>query len=144
MILPPSTLVEVFDLPVEKLGKQTHIDGRALYARLSVYSQMLRLAVIEAPHSMPGQGVATTFTFGRACGVCEGVASCLTSAIIRANPATWKVAVGVSSDKGSSLSLVREMFPGNDQFFKRKKDHDRAEAVLLAKFGSRLLAMPGV
>ena len=52
--------------------------------------------------------------------------------------AVWKRAMGLSQDKAASLDKARLLFP--DASLDRKKDHNRAEALLIAEYGRRHLA----
>jgi len=90
------------------------------------------LVVIEAVHSMPGQGVRSMFTFGRALGTVEG---CVESLGVRCDsipPHTWKQKVGVTKDKRSALALASRMWPRQRELFALLKHAGRAEAALLA------------
>lgn len=98
------------------------------------------LAVIENVHSMPRQGVVSSFKFGRSKGVVEGVVAALRIPVEMPSPAAWKKAMGVSADKDSSRAKALELHPVHADLFARVKDADRAEAVLLAEWGLRLLA----
>ena len=87
---------------------------------------------IEDVHSMPGQGVASTFKFGRAVGAICAVADMKFGVWHIVSPQRWKKAMGVSQDKDSSLTLARELWPNAP--LTRKKDHGRAEALLIAEY----------
>lgn len=98
------------------------------------------LVVIENVHSMPKQGVASSFKFGRSKGVVEGVVAALRYPVEMPSPAAWKKSMGVSADKETARAKALELHPIHADLFARKKDADRAEAVLLAEWGLRLLA----
>ena len=97
------------------------------------------LAVIENVHSMPKQGVASSFSFGRSKGVIEGVAAALRYPVEMPSPAAWKKAMGVKADKDSSRAKALDLWPDHADLFRLKKHADRAEACLLAEWGLRLL-----
>jgi crossover junction endodeoxyribonuclease RuvC len=97
--------------------------------------------VIEDVHAMPKQGVSSSFSFGRALGVAEGVLAGNGLSLRYVSPAKWKKALGLSSDKGVSrrradkgVSRRRaiELWPEHAKAFERVKDDGRAEAALLA------------
>lgn len=88
--------------------------------------------VIESVHSMPGQGVASTFKFGRAVGAIEAVVALFREPWYIVSPQRWKADMGVTSDKSTSLELARHQWPTAP--LTRKKDHGVAEALLLAEW----------
>lgn len=52
---------------------------------------------------------------------------------------TWKKFYALDSDKGRALRLARELYPSLEGALRRACDHNRAEAVLLARFGLQKL-----
>lgn len=89
-------------------------------------------AVVEDVHSMPKQGVSSSFAFGRSLGVVEGVLAGQGWAITYVSPAKWKKAMGLSADKGVSRRRAIETWPDKAKHFARVKDDGRAEAALIA------------
>lgn len=92
---------------------------------------IIHAAVIERVGAMPGQGVASTFNFGRAFGSVEGVVAANFIPIVYAAPAKWKKEMRLSKDKGASLKLASETFPTSN-LFQLKKNDGIAEAALMA------------
>lgn len=90
------------------------------------------VVALESVHSMPGQGVASTFAFGRAVGAIQAVLDLLAVPVTLAEPRIWKRSMGLTADKGSSLALARSLWPTAP--LARMKDHGRAEALLLAEW----------
>jgi hypothetical protein len=89
-------------------------------------------AVVELVHSMPKQGVASTFRFGMACGLIRGVLLGAGVPIINVAPTVWKKHFRlVGSDGELSRALATRRFPALPGLA-RKKDHNRAEALLIA------------
>ena len=86
---------------------------------------------LESVHSMPGQGVASTFAFGRAVGAIEALLDLLPWPVQHLQPRAWKKAMGVTADKATSLTLARGLWP--TALLKRQKDHGCAEALLMAE-----------
>ena len=86
--------------------------------------------VVELVHSMPSQGVASTFKFGTAYGGALALAERLRCPWHMVTPQAWKKALKLDSDKQKSLDLARQLWP--EAPLKRKKDNGRAEALLLA------------
>jgi crossover junction endodeoxyribonuclease RuvC len=91
-------------------------------------------AVIEDVHAMPKQGVSSSFSFGRALGVAEGVLAGEGFALRYVSPARWKKAMGLTADKGVSRRRAIELWPAHARDFARVKDDGRAEAALIARW----------
>jgi crossover junction endodeoxyribonuclease RuvC len=100
--------------------------------------------VIEDVHSMPKQGVASSFKFGRSKGVIEGYFAGQGIPLRYVAPSTWKRDLKLSKNKGASRQMAVELWPGKASLFTRVKDDGRAEAALLAhwwqQFGDRRAA----
>ena len=86
--------------------------------------------VIESVHAMPGQGVSSTFKFGKAFGQVIALAQMMNCPWHFVTPQKWKGDLGLTSDKEDSLNLARHLYP--DAPLTRKKDNGRAEALLIA------------
>lgn len=89
-------------------------------------------AVIEDVHSMPKQGVASSFGFGRSKGVAEGVFAGAGRPLVYVAPGKWKKDLRLSADKDGARRRAIELWPGKAQLFARVKDDGRAEAALIA------------
>lgn len=89
-------------------------------------------AVIEKTSSMPGQGVASTFSMGHSRGVVEGVFLTKGFPTTLVTPAAWKKSMGMNSDKELVRGEMSRLFPTAG--LHRKKDHNRAEAIALALY----------
>ena len=95
---------------------------------------------VEKVHSMPSQGVASTFSFGRAYGYILGVLEANGINYTLVDPRLWKGYFGVTADKQTSIQMCRKLFP--DVNLKRtdrcRTYHDgKAEALLIALYGLR-------
>ena len=88
---------------------------------------------VENVHSMPAQGVSSTFSLGRGLGLWEGILAALRLPVEMIEPTAWKRAMGIpaGSDKRASVELALRLFPTAP--IKRTQD-GRADAVLLAEF----------
>jgi crossover junction endodeoxyribonuclease RuvC len=97
-------------------------------------------AIIEAVHSMPGQGVASTFKFGMAYGSVIGVLGGLSVPMPRhyVTPNVWKKHFKLPPDKEAARALALQRFPATGFHFARKKDHGRAEAALIALYAHEM------
>jgi hypothetical protein len=90
-------------------------------------------AVIEAVSAMPKQGVSSSFRFGRAAGSFEGALSALKVPTTFVSPAKWKKDMGAKAKSEEDVrALVIQTWPDQAHRFARKRDHNRAEAALLA------------
>ena len=126
-------LVAVFDLPVMGDGKAARIDANLLARLIGEFAPAK--AVVEQVGSMPKQGVASTFAFGRAVGVLAGVLGALSVPTAYVPPGTWKRSYRLSASKEDARRRAIELWPRQAHLFARKKDHGRAEAALIAKWG---------
>jgi crossover junction endodeoxyribonuclease RuvC len=136
-------LVEVQDMPKTKDGDE--IDTASLAVSLDFYASSLRFAVVEkvsgalytnAQGELRGQGSAASFAFGKYTGVVYGILAAFMVPVFPIPPSVWKLKLGVTRDKASSLALAKERFPKSREIFQRKKDDGRAEAALLAFYGA--------
>ena len=87
---------------------------------------------MEQVHSMPNQGVASTFQFGRAVGVITAVCTLTNYPLHMVSPQKWKKHFHLSSDKGEALDCARMLWPSAP--LKRKKDINIAESLLIAEY----------
>jgi hypothetical protein len=83
---------------------------------------------MEQVHSMPNQGVSSTFAFGRAVGVISAVCELTRYPVHLVTPQKWKKHFHLSSDKNESLDMARYLWP--EAKLKLKKDINKAEALL--------------
>jgi crossover junction endodeoxyribonuclease RuvC len=137
-------VLDVKDMPAmtTPAGKRV-LDHWALASILGGWTSVFDIkgATVELVHSMPKQGVTSSFSFGSSFGaLCQGIASAgLDFALIP--PATWKAIYGLRGgreNKELSRAKASELFPGHANLWKLKKHDGRAEAVLLAHYGSKL------
>lgn len=114
---------------------QRHVDGAGIAAELrgGMLDAVAVEAVIEHVWSSPQQGVRSAFTMGEGLGVWLGVLAALGIPVRWVTPRAWKKAVGlqVGADKEASRAVALRLFPACAQALSRKKDHGRAEALLI-------------
>lgn len=131
-----STLIACADLPVMRSNKLAWIDSNAL-ASLLMDARQGRPAqiLLERAQAMPRQGVSSTFTTGLVMG--SILASCqrIAMPLHIVTAAVWKRAMGLDSTKSASLDKARLLFPTAE--LSRVKDHNRAEALLMAEYARR-------
>jgi hypothetical protein len=126
--------VEVIDIPTLGEAKQREVDAGWLLGW--VLRGCVDHIYCEAVHSMPEQGVASSFKFGLAVGQLRAVMQCSRVPFSLITPQTWKKHFGLKgSDKEKSRQLALRLFPHAASDLQRKMDHQRAEAILIAAFG---------
>lgn len=104
-----------------------------LAALLRTFDPATTRVYVEAVHSMPGQGVASTFTFGQGFGVILGVLAALDISHTLVTPAKWKRSMGlIGAEKAASKRLAQQLFG------KVASSEGKAEALLIAEYGRRL------
>ena len=147
---------ETADIPTIKVWKRNEVDPEGLLELLSLHTHCPDLMIdfgaqvsLERVHSMPGQGVASTFSFGKATGTIIG---CLAGVGLwerttLVTPQVWKKAMlkDMPKEKESSIVRCRELFPYSDHFLANrtgvafeedlpKRSHEnRADALLIAE-----------
>jgi crossover junction endodeoxyribonuclease RuvC len=94
-------------------------------------------AWIERVHALPKQGVTSSFNFGLSYGIARGVLAALAIPVTLVTPQEWKRHFRLGPDKNEARLIASRMFPANARDFTRVKDDGRAEAALLALFGSQ-------
>jgi Holliday junction resolvasome RuvABC endonuclease subunit len=93
---------------------------------------------VEHVHSMPKQGVASTFTFGKAYGTILGYFAANGHRISHVGPSTWKTTFRLNGkDKDAARALAIELWPTEATLFARRKDQGRADAALIALHHAR-------
>jgi crossover junction endodeoxyribonuclease RuvC len=125
-------LVEVLDMPIVRFGRAAIVDGAALLDWLD--GRAIAAIVVEAVASRPGQGVASSFAFGRAVGGVEAVLAAVGPPLTHVTPAVWKRRAGLAQAKADSLALARLRLGAREEF-RLKKHEGRAEAALIALYG---------
>ena len=139
-ILSPESL-KIFDMPtmtVERNGKaKRQVSASELAEMLYLYSGRDCHVYCERVSAMAGQGVTSVFSFGRSFGMIEGILAAFKMPVTFVPPATWVKAVGRGQGKDASRARAMELFPSDQDQFKRVKDDGRADAALIAHWGSR-------
>lgn len=121
-------MISAVDMPVA----DGQVDGASLADSIRMMTP--DVVVVETAHSMPGQGVSSTFKFGRSFGIAIGVVQGLQIPLHFVGAGRWKKHFHLSSDKEASRALALRLWPHDAHQFRRKKDEARAEAALIAKY----------
>ena len=91
--------------------------------------------ILESVSAMPGQGVTGMFSFGQSFGVIKGVCAALKLPIILVRPVKWKKHFNLlNSEKDASRTKAIEIFPYFSSNLAKKKDSNKADAILIASF----------
>ena len=132
---------EILDIPNMAEGKKNkrQINGPQIYNEISKriinISKKEVVVVIEQVAAMPGQGVTSMFNFGQSFGVLKGICSAMQLSMHFVRPAKWKKYFNlIKTKKDASRTKVIEIFPYISSQLSRKKDSNKADAILIASF----------
>jgi Holliday junction resolvasome RuvABC endonuclease subunit len=126
--------IEIVDMPtVTKNGKR-FVNPVEVGAIFNKY--LPDQAFLELVHSSPQMGVTSSFSFGRSSGIILGAAGGTGTPITEVAPSVWKPRMGCSADKKQTVSQATKLIPGAAGAWKLVKHTDRAEAALIALYGS--------
>ena len=140
-ILENNKVSNIFDIPVMTEGKK---NKRQLNSALLV--NLLRenidkeeevAVVVEQVNAMPGQGVTSMFNFGQTFGAIKGICAALEFPIYFVRPSKWKKHFElINSSKDSSRTKAIEMYPKLSNQLAKKKDVNKSDAILIARYFS--------
>jgi Holliday junction resolvasome RuvABC endonuclease subunit len=117
----------------DMLNNGKHILSRYVHAEISqAVDRQDMQGVIESVHSMPGQGVSSSFKFGIAFGMAIAIMERINCPWMLVTPQKWKKEMGLTADKNESLEMARKLWPNAP--LARKMDNGRAEALLMAEW----------
>lgn len=138
-VLRDGEVLQVYDMPIiaSLHGKGNTIDLEELSDRFRLYLVHQPITVfIEAVHSMPNQGVASSFKFGRMSMAPEAISVALGYTVRLVTPQSWKKHFGlIGREKSASRAKAQVEFSNNKDYFKRSKDDGRADSALIALYG---------
>lgn len=139
----------IFDMPLLKPPKidlkrnakppKAKIDIFTLSNIIGAKALLTEFCIIEEVGTRPDQGIVSAFTFGYVTGLVTGVVGANTIPTYLVKPAIWKALTHLSYDKRLSIMKAQELFPGIELGKTQKHKADRAEAAILAWFGTRYL-----
>jgi hypothetical protein len=130
----PDGRIDAYDIPT--VDGSVNVDALVRHVR----AHAPRLAVIEKAQAMPQQGVVSVFKYGCAFGALCAATAVLEIPTHLVSPRKWKTYFGLDADKERSRALAIRLWPGCG-LFERKKDHGRAEAALIARYGAETIAL---
>jgi len=134
-------VLEVIEMPNMAEGKKNkrQVNGAQIYNeifnRTKNYNKKNIKVVIEQVSAMPGQGVTSMFNFGQSFGVLKGICSAMQLSMYFVRPAKWKKYFNlINTEKDASRTRVIEIFPYISTQLSKKKDANKADAILIASF----------
>lgn len=129
-------IVDAIDIPVVGIKAKERVDPIAIRTWLDEHRP--QHAFVERAQAMPKQGSSSGFKYGRAVGAIEAVISCCGIPMTIVEPSTWKKFHGLhGGDKEGGRQRALQLFPAAHTLLARKRDHGRADAILLALAGAR-------
>ena len=134
-------IIDLIEMPNMAVGKKNkrQVNGAQVYneisERIKNYNKKDIKVVIEQVSAMPGQGVTSMFNFGQSFGVLKGICSAMQLPMYFVRPAKWKKYYSlINSIKDASRTKVIEIFPYISPQLSKKKDSNKADAILIASF----------
>ena len=138
-ILENNKVLNIFDMPVMAEGKKNkrQLNSAQLVSIIknNTKPDVEIAVVVEQVNAMPGQGVTSMFNFGQTFGAIKGVCAALELPIFFVRPSKWKKHFElINSSKDSSRTKVIEMYPTLSSQLAKKKDVNKSDAILIARF----------
>ena len=134
-------IIDVVEMPTMTEGKKNkkQVNGSQIYNeisnRIKQRDKKEIKVVIEQVSAMPGQGVTSMFNFGQSYGILKGICSAMRLPMYFVRPAKWKKYFNlINSEKDASRTRAIEIFPYFSSQLSRKKDSNKADAILIASF----------
>ncbi len=134
-------ILEVIEMPTMTEGKKNkkQVNGAQIYneiiKRIKFIDKKDVRVVIEQVSAMPGQGVTSMFNFGQSFGILKGICSAMLLPMYFVRPAKWKKYFNlINSEKDASRTKAIEIFPYFSSNLAKKKDSNKADAILIAYY----------
>ena len=134
-------ILDVVEMPIMTEGKKNkkQVNGSQIFNEILKRTENIDKknikVVIEQVSAMPGQGVTSMFNFGQSFGVLKGICAALKIPVHFVRPAKWKKHFNlINSEKDASRTKVIEAFPYISSQLSKKKDGNKADAILIARF----------
>jgi crossover junction endodeoxyribonuclease RuvC len=134
-------IIDVVEMPSMPEGKKNkkQVNGAQLFYEISLRIKNIKneniKVVIEQVSAMPGQGVTSMFNFGQSFGILKGICSAMQLPMYFVRPVKWKKYFNlINSEKDASRTKAIEVFPYFSSQLSRKKDSNKADAILIASF----------
>ena len=141
MFFQDGKIVDVVEMPTMTEGKKNkkQVNGsqivNEILEKIKELDKREIKVVIEQVSAMPGQGVTSMFNFGQSFGILKGICSSMQLPMYFVRPAKWKKYFNlINSEKDASRTRAIEIFPYFSNQLSRKKDSNKADAILIASF----------
>ena len=138
-ILDDLKICDIFDMPIMSEGKKNKNQLNSAQLVNLITKHILKkdetFVIVEQVSAMPGQGVTSMFNFGQTFGSIKGICAALGLPIFYVRPAKWKKHFElINSSKDASRTKVIEMYPAISPRLTKKKDVNKADAILIARY----------
>ena len=134
-------IIDVVEMPNMPEGKKNkkQVNGAQIYYEISSRIRDIKKedikVIIEQVSAMPGQGVTSMFNFGQSFGILKGICSAMQLPMYFVRPTKWKKYFNlINSEKDASRTRAIEVFPYFSSELSKKKDANKADAILIASF----------
>ena len=134
-------ILDVIEMPIMTDGKKNkkQVNGSQVYneiiKRIKQFEKNQIRVVIEHVSAMPGQGVTSMFNFGQSFGILKGICTAMQLPMYFVRPTKWKKYFNLlNSEKDASRTRAIEIYPYFSSQLSRKKDSNKADAILIASF----------
>ena len=134
-------ILDVIEMPTMTEGKKNkkQVNGSQIYNEILKRVNKFEISdirvIVEQVSAMPGQGVTSMFNFGQSFGILKGICSAMQLPIYFVRPAKWKKYFNlINSEKDASRTRAIEIFPYFSSQLSKKKDANKADAILIASF----------
>ena len=140
-ILDDLKIFDIYDMPIMSEGKknknQLNSAQLANIIKKNIISIEDTFLIVEQVSAMPGQGVTSMFNFGQTFGSIKGICAALNLPIFYVRPTKWKKHFElINSSKDASRTKAIEMYPKLSKELAKKKDVNKSDAILIARFFS--------
>ena len=134
-------ILDVVEMPTMIEGKKNkkQVNGSQIYNE--ILKRTIKMdkknikVIIEQVSAMPGQGVTSMFNFGQSFGILKGICSGMQLPMYFVRPAKWKKYFNlINSEKDASRTKAIEIFPYFSTNLSKKKDSNKADAILIASY----------
>ena len=138
-VMHDKKVINMYDMPVMAEGKknkrQLNSSQLVNIIKENINKDEETIVVVEQVNAMPGQGVTSMFNFGQTFGALKGICAALELPIYFVRPSKWKKHFElINSSKDASRTKVIEMYPTLSDQLAKKRDVNKSDAVLIAKF----------
>ena len=138
-VMHDKKVINIYDMPVMAEGKknkrQLNSSQLVNIIKDNINEDEETIVVVEQVNAMPGQGVTSMFNFGQTFGAIKGVCAALKLPIFFVRPSKWKKHFElINSSKDASRTKVIEMYPTLSGQLAKKRDVNKSDAILIAKF----------